>query len=155
MTELDSNASFATGSLLTLLATHLRDGLLTIDETEKISFANESASAITGYAVDEIVGQRVPDLLPPSLRTGEQNDCVTDALRSRETVTYQSQSRDKEIDVTIIRTDLFADTHLPASAIVLLRDVSANTSHEDNPQTARMRFLGQLTMGIAHDFNNA
>ena len=46
------------------------DGMVVVDSSGIIEFANPMAAALFGYAVDELVGQPVEILLPDSLRPG-------------------------------------------------------------------------------------
>jgi two-component system cell cycle sensor histidine kinase/response regulator CckA len=153
----DLRSSNAARDLITSLAAHLKDGLLTIDHTGRIIFVNESATAISGYLEDEIVGQPLPELFPPGLGKQGQSHPVGLAIQSRRTVTYHSNPRGKEIELTIIPVEDSVEASEPrVHALIVLRGMSAASELvADHPRTARMRLMGQLTMGIAHDFNNA
>jgi two-component system, sensor histidine kinase len=157
MKESDLSVSLASGGLITSLAAHLGDGLLTINQSGRISFANEAATAITGYAKDEMVGQVVEALFPPPVEKDKNIHPVTHAQNTKETVAYQSQSRSKEINLIVIPTDYTLEGNgLDVHGVIVLRNLSATSELEEgDPDTARMRLMGQLTMGIAHDFNNA
>jgi len=157
MKQSDLSVSLATGGMINSLAAHLADGLLTINQGRRISFVNESAVAITGYAKDEMVGQVVEELFPPAGERDNEIHPVTRALNTKETVTYQSTPRSKEIDLIVIPTDYPSQpSALDTLVMILVRNVSrASGLDQDDPHTARMRLMGQLTMGIAHDFNNA
>jgi len=60
----DSRSSQTARDQITSLATHLKDGLLTINHAGLILFVNEPASAISGYQEHEIVGQLLAELFP-------------------------------------------------------------------------------------------
>jgi PAS domain S-box-containing protein len=157
MKDLDLSGSLATGDLITGLAHHLSDGLITVNHSGRIIFVNESASAITGYAREEMLARRVEELFPPSVAAFEQTHPLARALETKQSVTYHSQRCEKRIELNVVPAAYLLERKgLAVSAIVLLRNVNAgNKSNENNSQVARMRLLGQLTMGIAHDFNNA
>ena len=157
MTESNSRVSLSDETVITSLASHLGDGLLTIDQRGRISFANEAATAITGYAKDEMVGQVVEELFPLALARDEEFHPITRALKTKETVAYKSKPRWKEIDLIVIPTySPVRPSALDVHVMILLRNLSATSALEEgDPHTARMRLMGQLTMGIAHDFNNA
>ena len=55
------------GVFRTLFAAY-PDALVVVDNTGTIVLANPSAAALLGYAVDELVGLRVDDLVPDSIR---------------------------------------------------------------------------------------
>jgi two-component system, cell cycle sensor histidine kinase and response regulator CckA len=153
----DSRSSHVARDLITSLATHLEDGLIMIDHTGHIIFVNESATAISGYPEEEIVGQPLAELFPPGFGKQGQSHPLGLPLQSRGTVTYHSKPLGKEIELTIIPVEHSVEaSESPVHAVIVLRGKSAaSESVGDDPQTARMRLMGQLTMGIAHDFNNA
>jgi two-component system cell cycle sensor histidine kinase/response regulator CckA len=157
MKELSSTLSVGTHPMITSLASHLGDGLLTINQSGRISFVNEAAIAITGYAKDELVGHVVEELFPPAVERDTETHPITHALSVKETVFYQSKPRSKEIDLIVIPTDYPGQpSAFDVPVLIILRNVSATSELEEgDPHTTRMRLLGQLTMGIAHDFNNA
>jgi len=152
----DSRSSQTVLDQITSLATHLKDGLLTINHAGLILFVNEPASAISGYQEDEIVGQPLAELFPAVGSDGQSHPARL-ALQSRGTVTYSSKPRGKEIELTIIPVGHSVDASGPVvHAVIVLRGMStASELVGDHPRAARMRLMGQLTMGIAHDFNNA
>ena len=157
MKESNLSVSLATGGLITSLAAHLGDGLLTISQSGRISYVNDSATTITGYAKDEMMGQAVEELFPPIVEKDGKFHPITRALRTKETVVYQSKPRWKEIDLIVIPTDCpVQSSAFDVHVMILLRNLTATSELEEgDPHTARMRLMGQLTMGIAHDFNNA
>ncbi len=157
MTESNSRVSLPIDTLLTSLASHLGDGLLITADGGRIVFVNESAVAVSGYSQQEMLGQRVQELFPRYPERGDQIHFSERALPVRGTVTYQSKPRVNRIQVSIIPTDHSDELGQGAvTTIVILRKmIPTNISNQEDSLTARMRFMGQLTMGIAHDFNNA
>lgn len=157
MTELSSTLSVGTYPMITSLASHLGEGLLTINQSGQISFVNEAAIAITGYTKDEMVGHVVEELFPPAVERDMEIHPITHALSVKETVSYQSKPRSKEIELVVIPTDYPGQpSAFDVHVLIILRNVSATSELEEgDPHTTRMRLMGQLTMGIAHDFNNA
>ena len=157
MTESNSTLSVGTHPMITSLASHIGEGFLTIDQSGRISFANQAAPAITGYSKDEMLGQAVEELFPSSVERDKEIHPITRALNTKETVFYQSKPLSNEIELIVIPTD-YPDqpSAFEVHVMILLRNVSSTSELEEgDPHTARMRLMGQLTMGIAHDFNNA
>jgi two-component system, cell cycle sensor histidine kinase and response regulator CckA len=157
MKQSNLSVALATGGMINSLAAHLADGLLTINQGRRISFVNESAAAITGYAKHEMVGQVAEELFPAAVQRDKESHPITRALNKKETVAYKSKPRSKEIDLIVIPIDYPDQPSSPdVHVMILIRNVStASELDQDDPHTARMRLMGQLTMGIAHDFNNA
>lgn len=157
MKQSDLSAPLATGGMITSLAAHLGDGLLTINQDRRISFVNECAAAITGYAKHEMMGRVAEELFPAAVERDRESHPITRALNKKETVAYKSKSRSKEIDLIVIPIEYPDQPSAPdVHVMILIRNMSkASELDQDDPHTARMRLMGQLTMGIAHDFNNA
>ena len=153
----ESNVLPGNADLITSLAAHLGDGVLTVDRNGWVSFANESAAAITGYAKDEMMGQSFAELFPPVIETDSEFDPITRAQNTKEPVAYRSKPLGKEIDLIVIPNDDQGEANgSDLRSLIVLRSVRAkNGLAEDLSHTTRMRLMGQLTMGIAHDFNNA
>src|SRR5207342_755478 len=97
------------------------------------------------------------ELFPPAVERDKEIHPITRALRTKETVAYQTKPRSKEIDLIVIpNEDPVQPSALDMHVVILLRNLSPKRElDEHDQQTARMRLIGQLTMGIAHDFNNA
>src|SRR5713226_8801409 len=141
----DLSVSLANGGLITSLAAHLADGLLTISQSGRISYVNDSATRITGYAKDEMMGQAVEELFPPIVEKDGKFHPITRALRTKETVVYQSKPRWKDIDLIVIPTDCPVEANgLDLHVMIVLRNMTATSELEEgDPHTARMRLMGQ------------
>jgi two-component system, cell cycle sensor histidine kinase and response regulator CckA len=152
----DSRVSLATRATIASLANHLADGVLTVNKAGQIIFANESATAITGYAKSEILGQAIEELFPYDVERHAESHPIGKALKTKETVSFQSKPRSKQIELIVIPTpDPIEVSDLDGHIIIVLRNPTATSDSNEEDHTARMRLMGQLTMGIAHDFNNA
>jgi PAS domain S-box-containing protein len=76
------------------------DGVLSIDQHARITYANTSAERIFGYRADELTGQEIAEVIvPPSLREAHR------AGFSRYMATGESHILDRQIEVTALRAD--------------------------------------------------
>jgi PAS domain S-box-containing protein len=76
------------------------DGVLSIDQHARITYANTSAERMFGYRADELTGQEIAEVIvPPSLREAHR------AGFSRYMTTGESHILDRQIEVTALRAD--------------------------------------------------
>jgi PAS domain S-box-containing protein len=76
------------------------DGVLSIDQHARITYANTSAERIFGYRTDELIGQEMAEVIvPPSLREAHR------AGFSRYMTTGESHILDRRIEITALRAD--------------------------------------------------
>src|SRR5437764_720722 len=143
MKQSDSNVLLGNGDLITSLAAHLGDGVLTIDHHGRISFANESAAAITGYAKDEMMGQSLGELFPPLIETDSEFHPITRAQNTKEPVAYRSKPLGREIHLIVIPNYHRGEENgAGLHSMIVLRSVGArNGLVQDLSHTARMRLM--------------
>jgi PAS domain S-box-containing protein len=76
------------------------DGVLSIDQHARITYANTTAERIFGYRADELTGQEMAEVIvPPSLREAHR------AGFSRYMTTGESHILDRRIEITALRAD--------------------------------------------------
>src|SRR6202021_4060132 len=76
------------------------DGVLSIDQHARITYASPSAERIFGYRADELIGQDMAEVIvPPSLREAHR------AGFSRYLTTGESRILDRRIEITALRPD--------------------------------------------------
>jgi two-component system cell cycle sensor histidine kinase/response regulator CckA len=133
------------------------DVIVGLSMSGTITSWNASAERICGYRPDEVVGQRLSDLVAPS-RRHEVAELISSALSGAETrqrgallVTRERRRVEVELSVSPVRS--------PNGAIVgasaIARDVSDRRSLEAQLyQAQKMEAVALLAGGIAHDYNN-
>jgi signal transduction histidine kinase/DNA-binding response OmpR family regulator len=113
------------------------DGIVVVDESGTVRFANAASGMIFGRAPESLVG--TPVGIP--LVTGETTE-----------ITIHKPGGD-QVDAEIRVVDTSWDDR-PA-LLASIRDISARKVLEEQLRhTSKMEAIGRLTAGIAHDFNN-
>jgi PAS domain S-box-containing protein len=142
-----------------VLAETTSDGIVTIDATGGILFANPAAARIFGYATGQLVGSRLSILVPEQLLPLYESEMARYLETggrdySTRTIRLSGQHRDGyEIPLEISFGEYKRENkHVFVGAI---RDITESKQLDDSlRQSAKLESLGVLAGGIAHDFNN-
>ena len=135
--------------------------VLTIDDTGKIITFNKAAEKLFGYDADEIIGQTVNHLIPPSFAS--QHDSYLKNYDEKRELDFiklnrqvQGQTKDKKLfPVFVSVAELPQQEGRHRHFIASCQDLTQITQQQEQiRQTQKMDALGKLTGGIAHDFNN-
>ncbi len=144
-------------ALALLNATH--DSALLIDPTNwSIMAANDIAARKYKRRVDEIVGCRFEDIMPPAVAQSRQEE-GEQVVRTREPVYFEDERQGMRFDNrmfpvfdaqgNVIRIAVFArDITERARAEAELRELQEKLAH-----TARVTTMGEMATGIAHELN--
>jgi len=133
------------------------DAILTVDDTNLVSFANPAALAMFGYEGGTLEGRLLTELMPQANTAVSSNDQPDPA----DSIPLDGLKRDGTvISVEASYAEHFLRTRRYTTWII--RDVTFRARIEYERKTLeqqlhaiqRMESIGQLTGGIAHDFNN-
>ena len=119
---------------------------------------NAGATAMYGYAPDEMTGRDISELMPGD-RVHELVP-ILDQLAQGKRVSHFETKRVREdgtvVDVSVSVSPVLDEHGTVLGAASIARDVSARIRAEADKRAleTRLETLGQLASGIAHDFNN-
>ena len=146
------------------MAESLGEGLLVTTEDDQITFANSRMAEMTGYTVEEMIGQKAYKLFLPKSEWPAMSE--RNAKRfTGESAEYELHlhRRDKStfwahITATPYRDDQGAIVGTVGAHIDITErkeiELQLSRQTEELRQSQKMEAIGQLTAGIAHNFNN-
>ncbi len=129
----------------------IADGIIATDINGKIIFMNNAAIEITGWALEEAIGESLSTVYHTSNQE-ETNHAKSFDFREH-TFLFTKDGRQRVI------TDSGASIHDKdgniTGVVVVFRDITEKWRMEEEiERTQRLEFIGNLAGGIAHDFNN-
>ena len=137
-------------SLIEAITTHMVDGVVTLNQHDKIETFNLSAAKMFGYGSDEIVGEKIESLLIDPLTSESDRQTIVDHLNSTllslkqswQTMGYPKSGKPFPIEISVSQIDL------EGWRIALIRDISERQKAQIELQ-ARADKLTQLSQILA------
>ncbi|MCA9332896.1 PAS domain S-box protein [Candidatus Saccharibacteria bacterium] len=144
VSETDAKISKLSGALKSkqlqseILIQSIADGVIVTTTDGKISSINHTASAMTGWAIEEAVGIDVMNVVKLKQETGEEilsnSNPFTFVLAQKQATnnTYQLESRDKKTHIVsfVVSPVLIEKSQELAGTVAVIRDVSAAKAEE-------------------------
>jgi PAS domain S-box-containing protein len=135
------------------------DGMVVVNQGGDIVLLNARAETQFGYRRDELLGQKVTNIIPE----GFAERLIADALRTTAEALAQQIGTGIELhgrrkDGTVFPIEIMLSPLESTEGVLVtaaIRDISERKQlARQLHQSQKMEAIGQLTGGIAHDFNN-
>ena len=125
----------------------LMSGLLTTDETGRITSFNPEAQSITGLSARDALGRRAEDVLPGL-------DPLADSGRDRGRMSYHSADG-RRLHLGVGTYALRTGGAAPDGRVVIFQDVTDVVAMEQElRRSERLAAVGELSASIAHEIRN-
>ena len=135
------------------------DGMVVVNQGGEIVLLNARAESQFGYRRDELLGQKVTNIIPEGfaerlIADGTRTAAEALAQQIGTGIELHGLRKDKsEFPIEIMLSPLESAEGILVTAAI--RDISERKQLERQwHQSQKMEAVGQLTGGIAHDFNN-
>jgi PAS domain S-box-containing protein len=135
------------------------DGMVVVNQAGAIVLLNAQAERQFGYRRDELLGQKVTDIIPKGFAERLIADTfrtAADSMAHQMSTGIELQGHRKDgsqfpVEIMLSPLEIAGDVMVTAA----IRDISERKLLERQwRQSQKMEAVGQLTGGIAHDFNN-
>ncbi|HEM7971963.1 TPA: two-component system sensor histidine kinase AtoS [Citrobacter farmeri] len=143
-----------TKTLNDLIIENAADGVIAIDRQGDVTTMNPAAEMITGYTLNELVGQPYATLFSdPHFASPVLDTLAHGTEHLAQEVSFPARDRTIELSVTTSRI------HNPngelIGALVIFSDLTARKETQRRlAQTERLATLGELMAGVAHEVRN-
>lgn len=136
------------------------DGIISVDDKQRVIVFNRGAERIFGYRSADIVGEPIDVLMPHRFRGRHghyiegfrQGDVSARTMGCRPQITgLHKDGQEIPLEAAISKHTVGGRSYMT----IIMRDVSERAkTQEALHQAQKMEAIGQLTGGLAHDFNN-
>ncbi len=136
---------------------HMDSGVFTIDKEKRITSFSKSAMWMTGFCLDDVMGEKCKDVFRSNLC---ETSCPFESITKKGSSTYRSDKEifgkdGKPIPVNITAFPLNDNNGEIVGMVEMFRDISELKSLRNQlMQSDRFATLGQIAAGVAHEINN-
>ena len=131
---------------------HINTGLVTVDNSGKITFLNQAIVDMLGYTVKELQDKDI-SVLFKSLDKEQKDELLMPPIREIEL--FCSTSKAEDIPVAVSSNNLHDQENSHEGIIIIIRDISDVYSlRKQMERMDRLAVLGEVAAGIAHEIRN-
>lgn len=135
------------------------DGIVSLDENDRIVTWNKGAELIYGYKASEIVGKSLEVLIPEDLKRNGEMEKMNRILQEKGFLRHYETERitkgGKKIVIDITKTLMKNDEGKVVGSSAIIKDITERRELEKRlVQTEKLTAMGQIAANIAHEIKN-
>jgi len=135
------------------------DGIVLIDNENRVLVWNRGAELTYGYTEKEMVGRTFRTIIPPEVDADEELRNISEELQREGFIrNYRAQRITKDgrrIVIDLSRTLIRSREGEPIGSVAIMKDVTEEMEMEQRLyNTEKLASIGTLAAGVAHEINN-
>ncbi|MBA3241118.1 MAG: PAS domain-containing protein [Acidobacteria bacterium] len=143
-------------SLLENVLESAREIICAVDPECRIMWSNSAATAMNGYAKDEMIGHNFLELIEEGDREMALDSFRRVLAGEPQTTEVRIVTRSGNLRHVLTDTTPLVIDGRTTGVLSITRDITEQKQERERAaQADKLRALGQLASGVAHDFNNA
>jgi len=142
--------------LLETILQSIREGLVVVDGSGKVAYANEAVARLLGGDVEQMTGRNLEDALPTldwEGLMGLDPEAWTQMMNREIEITYPES---KFVEFYVVPLQIVQGAEDGAEgALILLRDVTGERARQESAvESKRLEAITLLAAGVAHEIGN-
>jgi len=136
----------------------MMNGLVTVDKSGMVLFANATAAELTGYDIESMRGMNITDLITDGQKEGGENPILRTLRKGRKSFQQEAlvKKRNGRMAPVILNTSFLVDKYRSVQGVLAVFDdiTRIKRMEEQIVHLDKLAALGRFSSSIAHEIRN-